>query len=97
MRRRIRASNTSVLDFHVMCRCGNHAVAFLEIHAIDYCTRQAPTRSAFLCRVCLARDIGRIAVMLVDGPQFCSSCGLTIDNLYAMVVTLCPTGRFDGQ
>lgn len=78
------------LDFSPRCECGNHAVSFLEIHALDYCTEDYPTRSSLLCRACLQRDVGRLAGILVDHPDFCSSCHLTFVSLSDIVVRLSP-------
>jgi hypothetical protein len=88
--RRISASHTSVSDFDPKCDCGNHAAAYLEIHAIDYCTQDRPTWAKFLCQACLTRDMSRVQNIVVEGGAFCSTCGLTIVSLSDMVVRLCP-------
>lgn len=88
--RRIAASATMVSDFDALCACGKPAVMFLEMHNVDYCTELRRTVSALLCKPCSFRDMARVQELLLDGPDFCSSCGLTFVNLSDMVVRLSP-------
>jgi hypothetical protein len=88
--RRIAASATTVSDFDPRCECGQAAVMFLELHNVDYCTQTRRTVSALVCKPCSFRDMARVQELLLDGPDFCSSCGLTIVSLSDMVVRLSP-------
>ena len=90
--RRIAASATMVSDFDALCEhCGELAVAFMEMHNVDYCTEERPTVMALFCKSCLSRNMRIVEELLLDGyTSFCGSCGLTIVNLSDMVVRLSP-------
>lgn len=90
-RRRITASKTDVSDFDAKCLCGNCAVAFLEIHALDYCTPDDRTWSGLRCKPCLVRDLARlITILFEDGPLWCSSCDMILVELSDLVVRVQP-------
>ena len=88
MKRQIRAKHTSVTDPEPLCKCGNVAVAFLQMHAIDYCTPEEPDISGLLCQACLERDVRRLLGILITGPGFCSSCYQDTGSLVEMNVRL---------
>ena len=90
---RLRAGNTFVLDPVIKCRCGNRAKVFLEIHAVDLCTAEHPTRCSFLCKSCLKRDVKRAELVALDGAEWCSSCGRTIVRLSDIIVRICSLER----
>lgn len=87
---RLTSGETYVCDFDPMCKCGNHAVHFLEIHAVDYCTELRPTWISLLCPACLGRDIARAAKVLSHGEVWCSTCGTTLVTLSDIIVTVSP-------
>jgi hypothetical protein len=88
--RRIVSSHTMVSDFAPVCDCGAEAEAFLEVHAVDYCTPEVPSWAKLLCRGCLKRDVEKVQNILLDGRVWCSSCGLTMHDMGDMVVRLSP-------
>lgn len=73
-----------------LCKCSAPATHWLEIHYVDYCTSQRPTLGSFLCDDCMGRDLERARLIAADGAEWCSSCGLTIDSLCAIIVRQCP-------
>jgi hypothetical protein len=92
-KRRVQSRHTFVLDPAVMCACGNRAIQFLEIHAMDFCTESEPTRAAFVCDACMARDVHRIEQILLDAAGFCATCYLPIVTMSDMIVKQCPIER----
>lgn len=90
MKRLILAGETYVVDFDAMCPCGNHATHLLEMHAIDYCTPEEPTRTQFICNACLAKVYAMTAKLLTSGNDFCSSCLLTLGSQCVIIVSLVP-------
>ena len=92
-RSRITASATDVIDFDAKCACGNCAVVFLEIHALDYCSPGHRTIASLRCKVCLTKDLTRAIAILVDGgPLWCSSCQtpiVVLSDFVARVQPLC--------
>lgn len=91
MWRRIPASATSVGDPGVHCCCGEPAVSFLEIHAIDDC-QDEPTVGAFFCGPCLESRVEIAQLIADDGSVECSICGLEIVRLCDIVVKVCHIG-----
>lgn len=90
MSERLRASETFATDPGTRCRCGKQADAYIEIHAVDYCTPGQQTVNALVCREHLVDHVRRCVGILVDGPDFCGTCQLPIVTLSDMIVRLQP-------
>ena len=89
--KRLPATETFVVDFDPKCPCGNHATHLLEMHAIDYCTPEEPTRTQFICNACLAKVYQMTAKLLHPSElNWCSACGLTFDRQCTIIVSLVP-------
>ena len=88
---------TFVLDPPVLCRCGNRATHMLEVHAVDCCTSERPTRASFLCKVCLTENVSRVSDILFGESLRCKTCGLTMMTIADMIVRSCPLEKRTGR
>lgn len=95
MTKRLTSSGTFVLDPAVKCKCGNHATHWMEIHAVDRCTEAARTISSFLCGACLEKSIRSAEEVVLDGGDWCSSCGMDICTYSDLVVRCEPLKPLD--
>jgi hypothetical protein len=87
---RLEGSETFVLDpGPILCKCGDVATHLLEIHWVDMCTPERPTLANFMCELCFDISLDRAERIVLDGAEWCSSCGLTIDRLSAIIVSQC--------
>lgn len=88
MTKRLTSQDTFVLDPNPRCKCGNYATHWFEIHAVDRCTEAEPTMSSFLCKACLAKAVRSAERIILDGGDWCSSCGMDICT-YSDIVVRC--------
>lgn len=87
---RLPSGPTYVLDFAPMCKCGNQATHYLEVHAVDHCTEDKPTWVKLICKACVSTEVLRVASIVADGEEWCSTCGLSLVNLGDLIVSLVP-------
>lgn len=94
MRERLASGDTFVVDFDPKCECGNHATHLLTIHAVDHCTPERPTLTAFACQSCLSMVYG-MAAKLLNQPVTtrCWTCMMPFDSLSDVVVHLVPVPK----
>lgn len=83
-------NDTWVEDFDPRCKCGNIATHYLEVHAVDYCTPDKPTWIKLICKPCIGTEVVRVANIVADGEEWCSSCDTPLVTLGDIIVSLTP-------
>lgn len=71
------------------CSCGKPATALVEIHKLDYCTKDEPTRELWICGRHRAEMMDMVNRLVLMGGSFCSTCYLPIVKPCDMVVSHC--------
>ena len=90
----LRTASTFVLDWEPLCKCGNVAVHFIEIHAVGCCTPDYPTRSTLFCEKCSMNSIDK-AFRLVGDEALCPSCEMPFVTVSDLVVKVAPLTKAD--
>lgn len=89
----IRTASTYVLDLEPKCRCGNHAVVFIETHNWGNCYEE-PTTGSFKCKVCRDDYLSRLAWVCSYDPCVCI-CGRQLVTPSDMIVRIVPLTKQD--
>lgn len=85
-------AKTAVVEPTIVCKCGEPARAFLQVHAADRCMWEE-TASQFFCAECLIVYLDIAQGIADDGGESCATCGLVFVSLCDIVVRICQVDK----